>query len=71
MSRFKSFLKTLWKDESGQSATEYILILAVLVAIVLVVGKTMKGKMGDVVKKALEKVTGGMDKLDAVSGDGG
>jgi Flp pilus assembly pilin Flp len=30
-----SVLKNLWKDESGQGATEYILLLVVVVALAL------------------------------------
>ena len=37
----KSFFKKLWQDESGQGATEYILILVVVVAIVM----AFKGKI--------------------------
>ena len=32
----KSFFKKLWQDESGQGATEYILILVVVAVIVMV-----------------------------------
>ena len=44
-------LKSLWKDESAQGATEYILLLVVVVAIVLAFKKpileAVNGKMGE------------------------
>ena len=57
----KSFFKELWQDESGQGATEYILILVVVAVIVMafkdrivgiIEGKTdeMGGKLGEVFK---------------------
>lgn len=57
----KSFFKKLWQDESGQGATEYILILVVVAVIVMafkekivgiIKGKTdeMGEKLGEVFK---------------------
>ena len=57
----KSFFKELWRDESGQGATEYILILVVVAVIVtafkgkivgIIESKTgeMGTKLGDVFK---------------------
>ena len=34
MNHIKKILKNIWADESGQGATEYILMLVVIVAIV-------------------------------------
>ena len=48
-------------NKRGQSATEYILILAVLVAIVVVVAKTMPDKFKGLIEKATKKVEGGID----------
>lgn len=56
---FKNFFKKLWKDESGQSATEYILILAVIVAIILVVRSYMPEKFKQLIDSAMDKVTSG------------
>jgi Flp pilus assembly pilin Flp len=33
MKNIKKFFKSLWKDESAQGATEYILLVVVIVAI--------------------------------------
>jgi len=45
----KALLKNLWKDESGQGATEYILLLVVVVAIGMLfrdkIQETLKGKL--------------------------
>ena len=57
----KSFFKKLWQDESGQGATEYILILVVVAVIVMTFKDKIKGiietktadmgeKLGDVFK---------------------
>ena len=35
----KNFIKSLWKDESAQGATEYILLLVVVVGIALLFKK--------------------------------
>lgn len=35
MKQVKTTMKNLWKDESGQGATEYILLLVVVVALAL------------------------------------
>ena len=49
-------------NKKGQSATEYILILAVLVAIILMVNKTMPGMFTKFINQVTEKVTGGIDQ---------
>lgn len=51
MKKLANFLKKLWKDESGQGATEYILLLVVIVGLVLMFGpkiqEIIKGKVGE------------------------
>ena len=51
MKKVTNFLKKLWKDESGQGATEYILLLVVIVGLVLMFGpriqEIIKGKVGE------------------------
>ena len=54
----KLFLRSASK---GQSATEYILILAVMVAIIVVVAKTMPNKFKSLIDKAMNKVEQGVD----------
>jgi Flp pilus assembly pilin Flp len=49
---FKSFSKKLRKSESGQGATEYILLLVVVVAVVLMfkgkIQETLGTKIGEI-----------------------
>ena len=63
MNKIKKILKQLWQDESGQGATEYILILVVAAAIVLAFkGKIMSyitdatGDAGERIKSAIGKI---------------
>ena len=43
MKKVSNILKQLWNDESGQGATEYILILVVVSIIVIVFKDRIKG----------------------------
>lgn len=43
MKNFKNKFKQLLKDESGQGAAEYILLIALVVAIVMMFGPKIKG----------------------------
>lgn len=54
MKSFTAMFKKLWKDESGQGATEYILLLVVVVAIALL----FRGKIQTVVSEKLEELGG-------------
>lgn len=51
MKKLKNFAKRFWKDESAQGATEYILLLVVVVGLILVFKEPLKqmvqGKLGD------------------------
>lgn len=51
MKKFKKFTKRMLKNESGQGATEYILLLVVVVAIVIVfkdkIRETVTEKVGN------------------------
>ena len=63
MNKIKNTLKRLWQDESGQGATEYILILVVVTAIVFafknqiveIIG-TKTGEVGTKLQEAIGKV---------------
>lgn len=52
MRSFLNTIKKLWKDESGQGATEYILLLVIVVAIALLFRKQISGivesKIGEI-----------------------
>ncbi len=51
MKKLANFGKRFWKDESAQGATEYILLLVVVVGLVLVfknqIVSIVQGKLGD------------------------
>lgn len=51
MRKIKSTLKTLWADESGQGATEYILLLVIVVAVAMLfkdqIRDTLTQKLAD------------------------
>lgn len=63
MKRMKTTLKNLWKDESGQGATEYILLLVVVVGVAfLFKGKIMEiltAKLGDLQTSITSFTSGG------------
>lgn len=45
MKKVVNTLKSLWKDESAQGATEYILLLVIVVAVAMI----FKGKIRDMI----------------------
>lgn len=45
MNKLKSFAKKLWADESAQGATEYILLLVVVVAVVVLFKDRIKSAL--------------------------
>lgn len=55
MQKVKSFFKRMMKDESGQGATEYILLVVVVVGLVMMFGPRVKtalaNKVGDIESK--------------------
>jgi len=52
MKKIVNTLKSLWKDESAQGATEYILLLVAVVAVAFMFGPRLKdmvtAKMGEI-----------------------
>ncbi|MBK9322133.1 MAG: hypothetical protein IPM97_04100 [Bdellovibrionaceae bacterium] len=61
MKSLKSFSKKLFKNQAGQGATEYILLLVVVVALVMMFKSQIKtaldGKLGDL-KSSIEGFSG-------------
>lgn len=51
---FQKFMLRLWRDESGQGATEYILILVVVGVIVV----AFKGKIKEIIESRTGEVGG-------------
>ena len=47
MKKLNKTLKTIWKDESGQGATEYILLLVVIVGLATLFGDRIKVAVTD------------------------
>ena len=47
----KSYISRLWQNEEGQSTTEYILILAVVVMVALQFKKQFQGKLLSIISK--------------------
>lgn len=60
----KNKLASLWKDESAQGATEYIVLLAVVVIVVVI----FKDKIKQMVTSRLDNVDQGLNKIDATGG---
>jgi Flp pilus assembly pilin Flp len=58
MKATKNFIQKLWNDERGQSTTEYILILSVVVMIAM----KFKQKIGDKIDGLVDKVGADIDK---------
>jgi Flp pilus assembly pilin Flp len=52
MKRLTSVLKNVWKDESGQGATEYILLLVIVVAVAML----FKGKILEIINGKLAEL---------------
>ncbi len=59
MKELKKFAKAIWSDESGQGATEYILLLVVVVGLVMLFGPRIKGMVGE----KLSDLAGGMGSI--------
>lgn len=54
-----SYWTALWKDDAGQSTTEYILMLSVVVMIAMKFKESFLGKMTGIV----DKLGGNIDKV--------
>lgn len=59
MKDLKKITQSIWADESGQGATEYILLLVVVVGLVMLFGPRIKGMVGD----KLSDLAGGMGSI--------
>lgn len=54
----KKFLVSLWKDESAQGATEYILMLVIVVGIAMMFKNQIKGIISDKVTELGTSIQG-------------
>lgn len=59
MKTFTNLMKKLWKDESGQGATEYILLLVIVVAIALL----FRNKIQEIVSSKISEVGGAIGQF--------
>ena len=53
MKKLSTLMKDLWNDESGQGATEYILLLVVVVSLALI----FRGRIEGAVKDRMQNIT--------------
>ena len=58
-------------NKRGQSATEYMLVLGLMVALIFIVGSVFKKQMPQVVEKAMKVVTDGISKISGGGDSGG
>lgn len=65
MNKVKNTLKAIWKDESAQGATEYILLLMIVVAIVML----FKDKIRTAVEGRLDSLSGGLQGVTTSFGN--
>lgn len=63
MKLLKNVLQTFWKDESGQSTTEYILILFVAVAFAM----KFKGAVGSLIDTMISGLTSNLNQAMEVN----
>ena len=59
MKKSLNLIKKLWNDESGQGATEYILLLVIVVAIALL----FRNKIQEIVSGKIEEVGGAIGQF--------
>lgn len=51
----KKVLQTFWNDEDGQTTTEYIILLAIVIAIVFRFRSTLEEKLTTLIDKIFSK----------------
>lgn len=57
MKKFRNFSKGLFKNKKGQGATEYILLLVVVVALVVMFKERIKGIMDEKIGQLSEQIS--------------
>ena len=56
MKDVKGRLKELFREESGQTAVEYMLILAVIVTVIVTLGRTFKSRFNALVENVFNQI---------------
>ncbi len=59
MKKIVNKLHALWKDESAQGATEYILLLAIVVGIAMAFGPKIRQKLSE----KFQEISSGIDQV--------
>lgn len=62
--KIKALLGAFMKDESGQSTTEYVLLLVFVVMAVKMVGGTLKTKLNSLVGTVFDKAEAEASKIE-------
>lgn len=62
VNRFKKVATTFLKDESGQSTTEYVLLLVFVVMAVKAVGSKLQGGLSQLIDTAMGRATSEINK---------
>ena len=58
MKKFTTLMKNLVKDESGQGATEYVLLVVVVVALVVLFRDRIQEALGQKLSQLSSEITG-------------
>ena len=62
-------MKDLFKNKRGQNTVEYLLMLAVIVGLVLVLGRMFKGRIGGVFDNVMNSVNSATGSLSSGGGN--
>lgn len=58
MKKLTALMKNLAKDESGQGGTEYVLLLVVVVALVMMFKEQIRGALGEKLEQLSSSIKG-------------
>lgn len=56
-------MKKLLRDQRGQNTVEYLMMLAVIVGVVLVIGRMFKPQVGGVLNQVMDQIRGGVQQV--------
>lgn len=51
-------LRRLWRDQRGQNTVEYLMMLAVIVGVILVVGRMFKPQISQIFQQIMASISG-------------
>ena len=64
-----NLIKNFFKEEDGLGTVEVVILIAVLVAVALIFGGTIKGIVQDMLNKVSGNATGAIDEIGGTGGD--